>query len=104
MEGMTRSRLPILTSGPLKMKLNRNPYIDHVDAYINIKRDLIVNIKEREAILRIYLPDNSSFYMDRNGNLFPLMQLVYTPSYHCQWLYQSYSNLCEHQHLRYTLY
>ncbi|MCB2208166.1 MAG: hypothetical protein KQH67_07690 [Bacteroidetes bacterium] len=56
----------------LENKLNSNPFIDHVDAFININKDLIVNIKEREALLRIYLPDNSSFYVDCNGNLFPL--------------------------------
>jgi cell division protein FtsQ len=56
----------------LEKKLISNPFIDHVDAFINIKRDLIVNIKEREALLRIYLPDNNSFYVDCNGDLFPL--------------------------------
>jgi cell division protein FtsQ len=56
----------------LENKLISNPFVDDVDAFFNIKRDLIVNIKEREALLRVYLPDNSSFYVDCNGNLFPL--------------------------------
>lgn len=55
-----------------------NPYVAYVDAYINIQRDLIVNIEERKALLRFYLPDNSSFYMDCSGNLFPLCT-TFTP-------------------------
>ena len=56
----------------LENNLGYNPYIAHIDAYININRDLIVNIEERETLLRLYLPDNSSFYIDCHGNLFPL--------------------------------
>lgn len=56
----------------LENKLIINPFVDHVDAFININKDLIVNVKEREALLRVYLPDNNSFYVDCEGNLFPL--------------------------------
>ena len=62
----------------LEKLVSSNPYVNHVDAYININRNLIINIEEREALLRIYLPDNSSFYIDKNGNLFPLCK-SYTP-------------------------
>jgi len=62
----------------LEKLVSSNPFVNHVDAYININRDLIINIEEREALLRIYLPDNSSFYIDKNGNLFPLCNR-YTP-------------------------
>lgn len=71
-EGIDSLSIAHLDLAVLENKLNGNPYVDHVDAYINIKRDLIINIKERDAILRVYLPDNSSFYMDLKGNLFPL--------------------------------
>jgi len=62
----------------LEKLVSSNPYVNHVDAYININRDLIINVEEREALLRIYLSDNSSFYIDKNGNLFPLCN-SYTP-------------------------
>ena len=62
----------------LEKLVSSNPYVNHVDAYININRDLIINVEEREAFLRVYLPDNSSFYIDKNGNLFPLCN-SYTP-------------------------
>jgi len=62
----------------LEKLVSSNPFVNHVDAYININKDLIINIEEREALLRIYLPDNSSFYIDKNGNLFPLCNR-YTP-------------------------
>ncbi len=56
----------------IENELCQNPYIEYADAYININRELILNIKEREALLRIYLPDNSSFYIDFEGKIFPL--------------------------------
>jgi len=56
----------------LENNISINPYVDHVDAFININKDLIIYIKEREALLRLYLPDNSGFYIDCNGKLFPL--------------------------------
>jgi cell division protein FtsQ len=71
-EGIDSVPIAHLDLTALENKLISNPFIDHVDAFINIKRDLIVNIKEREALFRVYLSDNSSFYVDCNGNLFPL--------------------------------
>jgi len=72
LNGMDTVRVSDFDEVLIENKLRQNPYIAHADAYINIKGELILNIKEREAILRIYLSDNSSFYMDHEGKLFPL--------------------------------
>ncbi len=52
--------------------IGSNPFVDHVDAFLGINCDLIVNVEERKTLLRVYLPDNKSFYIDKNGYLFPL--------------------------------
>ena len=52
--------------------LIRNPYIDKVDSYITIKGDLLVNIKEKQPIIRIYNSEGNSFYLDKEGAIFPI--------------------------------
>ncbi len=58
--------------------ISRNPFVDHVDAYLGINRDLLIHVEERKALLRIYLPDNKSFYIDEDGYMFPLCS-YYSP-------------------------
>ncbi len=58
--------------------ISSNPYVDRVDAYLGIDRNLIINVHEREAIVRVFLPDNKSYYIDKNGYLFPLCS-CYSP-------------------------
>ena len=62
----------------LEEAISKNPFVEDVDAYLGINRDLIINVEEREALLRIYLPDNRSFYLDKNGVIFPLCD-YFTP-------------------------
>lgn len=71
-EGIDSMKIYNFDISSLENKISKNPFVDHVDAYINIDKDLILNIHEREALLRVYLPDNTSFYIDKNGALFPL--------------------------------
>ena len=52
--------------------LNNNVYVEKADAYINIDKNLIVNIRERNPILRVYSKKNEGFYLDENGNMLPL--------------------------------
>jgi cell division protein FtsQ len=62
----------------LKEKLQSNPYVGSADAFFDISGNLIVNIKERTAIVKVYTANGESFYMDKNGNLFPY-STVYAP-------------------------
>ncbi len=56
----------------LEEMISRNPFVEHADAYLGINRDVIINVEEREALLRVYLPDQRSFYLDKDGVIFPL--------------------------------
>ncbi len=52
--------------------LVKNPYIDKVDIYMTIKGNLLVNIKEKQPIIRIYNSEGNSFYLDKEGDIFPI--------------------------------
>jgi len=62
----------------LEEAISQNPFVENVDAYLGINRGLIINIEEREALLRVFLPDQRSFYIDKNGVIFPLCD-YFTP-------------------------
>ncbi len=52
--------------------LSNNPYVDQVDSYFTVDGKLLINIKEKESIIRIYDSGNEGFYIDKNGAIFPI--------------------------------
>lgn len=52
--------------------LDKNPYIDKVDSYFTLDGKLLINIKEKEPIIRIYDSGKEGFYIDDNGEIFPV--------------------------------
>jgi len=56
----------------LEKDIAKNPYVKEVDVYLNIFGDVMVNVREKEPVLRIYNLQNKSCYVDKDGNLFPL--------------------------------
>lgn len=49
-----------------------NPYIDKVDSYLTIDGTILINIKEKEPIIRIYDKSEKGFYIDNIGDIFPI--------------------------------
>lgn len=47
-----------------------NPFVKKTDVYFSIDGGLIINISEREPVLRIFT-DKESFYIDKEGDIFP---------------------------------
>ncbi|MCF6342890.1 MAG: hypothetical protein L3J31_08815 [Bacteroidales bacterium] len=56
----------------LEAVISRNPYVEKVDAFVNIDNNLMVNVKEKRAILRIFNQQDEGFYLDENGGILPL--------------------------------
>ena len=52
--------------------LNKNPWIEKSDIFFNIEGQLIVNLKERKPIVRVFNKKGTSFYLDKIGFLFPV--------------------------------
>ncbi len=62
----------------IEESLANNPYVDEVDTYITINGNMLVNIKEKQPIIRIYNSEGESFYLDKKGDVFPI-NLQYAP-------------------------
>ena len=56
----------------IEKTVSANPYVKEADAFLNLFGDLMVNVTERTALLRVYNRQNKSCYVDEEGNLFPL--------------------------------
>ena len=61
-----------LNLNQIKKKISKNPYVEKADAFINISGNLIVNVKEKVALLRLVNKKGKSCYLDIQGQLFPL--------------------------------
>ncbi len=56
----------------LEKIIGKNPYIENVDIFVNINNNLIVNVKEKNAILRIFNQTGEGYYIDENAEILPL--------------------------------
>ncbi len=61
-----------INTGIIEHSLEVNPYIDRVDSYLTIDGKILINIKEKEPIIRVYDKDGKSFYIDNKGDIFPI--------------------------------
>jgi len=56
----------------IESEISNNPFVEMVDAFINIDKNLIINVEEKQAFLRIYNKNHTGFYIDYDGNILPL--------------------------------
>lgn len=85
---VTASLLPLCDTGVSKVKdiniakiensLKANPWIASVKAYTDVDRKLNVNIKEHQAVIRIYNNEGNSIYVSAEGFVFPTSN-IFTP-------------------------
>ena len=68
---ISKKPLKEINTEALQKQLNDNPYIAKSDAYLDINGELIINVKEKIPIVKVYTLKNQVFYIDKNGKLFP---------------------------------
>ncbi len=51
-----------------------NPYVDQANIYRTINNELKIDITLRDPLLRVINSQNQSYYLDRNGYMFPLSE------------------------------
>jgi cell division protein FtsQ len=56
----------------IEKSISQNPFVRQLDVFINIDKDLIINIEEKIPVLRIYGRKNQGFYIDEKGTIIPL--------------------------------
>ncbi len=62
----------------IERKLILNPYIEEIDCYLTLNGTLLINVKEKNPIIRIFGEDDISMYLDNNGDFIPTSK-QYTP-------------------------
>ena len=55
----------------IERQLILNPYIEEIDCFLTLDGKLLINVKEKTPIIRIYNKDGMSMYMDNNGDFIP---------------------------------
>lgn len=58
----------------IEKALLTHPAIDAADVSLTIDGNMLINISQREPVLRIYLPAGESFYLDKQGKFMPLSE------------------------------
>ncbi|NOX86986.1 MAG: hypothetical protein GXO86_13670 [Chlorobi bacterium] len=56
----------------IEQSVLENPFAEAADAYVNIDNELVINVKEKTPVLRIFNKNNTGFYVDNQGKIFPL--------------------------------
>lgn len=56
----------------LELELLADPYVKSVDAFTNIQGKLIVNISEKNPVVRIFNKKTSGYYLTESGDILPL--------------------------------
>ncbi len=68
---ITGKRVKDVDLKQIDRKLENNPWIDKRDIFFNIEGRLMVHVKERKPVVRVYDKKGNSFYIDEKGYLFP---------------------------------
>lgn len=58
----------------IERQIAQNPFVIQADAYINIDKNLIINVEEKHPFLRIFTKHGLGFYLDHQGVPFPLSE------------------------------
>lgn len=56
----------------MEKELLKNPYIKNADVFTGINGELIVNIREKSPLLRIFNKDSKGYYITKEGDILPL--------------------------------
>ncbi len=56
----------------LEQIISENPYVQNTDVFVNINNRLIVNVKEKSVVLRVFNQNSNGYYIDENAGILPL--------------------------------
>jgi len=71
-ESVNKLEINNIETSHIEKLLSKNPFIDEVDSYLTLNGKLLINIKEKEPIIRIYDKNKGGFYIDNYGDIFPV--------------------------------
>ncbi|MBL4716099.1 MAG: cell division protein FtsQ [Bacteroidia bacterium] len=59
----------------LESDLERNPFINNAEVYTDLGGNLMIDVTQVQALVRIINKRNESFYLDKQGNTFPTSKM-----------------------------
>lgn len=71
-------KIKLINTNEIEKKIRQNPYVEEVDVFVNINNDLMINVKEKRVVLRVFNQNNEGYYVDENAGILPLSS-KYTP-------------------------
>jgi cell division protein FtsQ len=71
-DSISSQRINTLNTAGFETQIEANPFVARVDAFVNVDKDLIINVDEKKAFLRVFTREGHSFYLDTEGKPFPL--------------------------------
>ncbi len=77
-DSLPNQKVNQINTQTIESAISTNPFVEIADVFISIDKDLVVNIEEKRAFMRIFNRKSDGFYIDHSGNLFPLSN-NYTP-------------------------
>ena len=60
-----------VNTNEIEKEILQNPHVLQADAFVNIDKELIINIAEKKALLRVITGNDRGFYIDHDGSMFP---------------------------------
>ncbi|MDX1406603.1 MAG: hypothetical protein R3330_00675 [Saprospiraceae bacterium] len=66
------TRLNDIDPSAIEEVLHHNPFIRHADVCVSSDRDLMITVRQRKPILRIFDRSGGSYYIDQEGMLIPV--------------------------------
>ncbi len=68
---ITRRTIKEVKTKLIERQLNKNPFVAAADVFFNLTGDLIINLKEKVPIVKVYAAKRKPFYIGKDGTLFP---------------------------------
>jgi len=56
----------------MEKELLKNPYVKNADVFTGINGELIVNVREKKPLLRIFNKNSKGYYITKEGDILPL--------------------------------
>jgi cell division protein FtsQ len=56
----------------IENKIALSPFVEQADVFINVDKNLVINVDEKRPFLRVFNRYGMSFYLDQDGKPFPL--------------------------------
>jgi len=72
--GLDTIKVNQLGLGILEKEILNDPFVESVDAFTNIDGELIVNVNEKQPIVRIFNKKSVGYYLTKEGCILPLSE------------------------------